>query len=383
MTRVRTYFARVLMHAWAGFLHSQLLILAARVFADVNSVVRLHMEAMGETLDIEMRPNDALFASSYKEAIMHPDGRIDITRSLEDVRQDCHFRGSVRNKAHSIVSLSNCVGGFSGAIQTSELWVGVEHAAAHFEALGRLDELHAWHSRRVAHSTAAADLSVADAHIVFRIADLQQAQTATCAVKDRHSSRWSSADLHLMFDRNTTARTLGMPANSFTAVTHGGHSTPHLQAPCTGDKYVEVFLVNDYSRYADLGVNTEAITVATFNAMQGYYLAATSFDCRINLRLSGIITFVFGTPSAIQQRACNTPDPNIQNAFARTNTACCSSNLPNAGCSNLRQVWCRGVGIRTCWFIRLAVLLTHVVVMHPEYYRLQREPSWVFRRPFR
>jgi len=97
-------------------------------------------------------------------------------------------------------------------------------------------------------------------------------------------------------------------------------------------------MVNDQSRFNALGTATESTTLAIFNAMQTYYGTATS-ACSINLRLAGQITFAFGTPTAIEQRACNTVDPNFVNAYASNHPCCTAGSLPTGTCNQMK-VWC-------------------------------------------
>ena len=92
-------------------------------------------------------------------------------------------------------------------------------------------------------------------------------------------------------------------------------------------KTVEILIVNDAALFGRQGEETEALGTQIFNAMAGFYGEGSGFDCELQLRLVGQLTFRAAMPAQIEQRQCDLPWYHAGVATAANNRCCAAVGL--------------------------------------------------------
>lgn len=237
--------------------------------------LRVSFSALGRNFSIIASRQDDIFADSYAQVHMSADGRI---LSGKRGKPRCHYSGYVEG-TDRLAHFSTC-----GGVLHAYIKPGRQGGSAFEVVYSKEDQK----------------------HVAFDHAHHKPRRPFKCTVGEDHKHESHHDDHHHDGDDHENH--------------HHGDGNPLAHAPsllsageCTGGptKYVDVIIFNDNSHFQKRGIDTEQHSAIIFAyTAAAYYggnysgssyggITGTGFDCRVQLRLIGQLTFRNGDPSGI------------------------------------------------------------------------------------
>lgn len=201
---------------------------------------------------------------------------VKVHRSGNDPRLQCHYQGYVRNESISEFIGHLCSGGLSGSLTINGQKYSIEPAARHISSL----------------SLTPVEPVPKTLHVLVNMQNFDQTQFS-CGVDGEFASS-------PLLSHKKTTRTSSHGDSTGGTETHDHlHDHAHLMH---GDhdhrehtldafnKTIELFIVNDYRRFAMVGEGTEVDSMSVATLMNQYY-SKGGFNPTLSVRLVGQLTF--------------------------------------------------------------------------------------------
>ncbi|KAL6059807.1 Disintegrin and metalloproteinase domain-containing protein 8 [Balamuthia mandrillaris] len=282
--------------------------------------LQLDFSAFGKNFDLKLRKNYELFASNYKELHIDAEGNIIPRDDASYKTTNCFFKGKVVSSEEegkeSWAVINICAG------ESKRATSGLIYAFGEEFSL-----------EPAPHYLRREDSSEEEASIIFRTSDIREDEedaTRTCATMKIHPPI-NSTKVMKRREAQLELRTRELvPKQRFTFLyvspieTFVAHRRfVFFASSCT--RYVAIVLVNDYSRYNSKGSQTESLGAEIMSYVRTRYSSSiVTWDCKIEIRLIGQITFTSANPSGLSYRACNTYDDFLTGL--QTGGTCCGSS---------------------------------------------------------
>jgi hypothetical protein len=267
-----------------------------------------------ETVTLTFRVDTSMFHKGYSEVVVDSAGNV--LETLSNTPPQCYYRGHVigAEAGSSFVHLSAC-----HADKLVHGWVTLDKTQYNIEPLR-------------AHGIAAATEAAGPSHVIFRTQHViaeegEQDSHAKCGVVHTAEEQLKQASMQEEEEEegSKTFRTL--------------MSTGECASAASKIKYSEIVIANDESLFEVMGETMETHSADVFAAAEAIY-TSTGFECDVNLRLKGQVSFRAGAPSDIVARSCGDQVPWLSDLYNNNNAACCSTGV--CGCAQTGTTYCLG-----------------------------------------
>jgi len=297
-----------------------------------GDVMEYELSAMGRTFRLQLTRNTELFADDYQELVMDAQGQVVSRKSKAEVQTDCYWHGTVLGDPDSQVVASTCqdepassspsmMSASSSSSSSSEV-----ELSAHITAFGERLYVEPAYRLEASSSSLSAAASASHRklldyegegppHVVYRMSDYEALMPKSdCGVDHDHAhtaeslSSFSSPPgrkLRAVVQQAHHASQMAMATAQF----NQNSSAIQLMAG-NPNKYVEVGIFHDKSRYDLMGAQTRSHGASVMNVVASMYRlapSATSWSYNIFIRLKLQVVFAtsdpYGTPTMIGAEA--------------------------------------------------------------------------------
>lgn len=250
--------------------------------------INFQFAAFGKYFQLRVRKNFKIFGPNYKEELQINEHGINIstkTRHWSHQSHNCHYIGEIQGEKSSSVAVSTCRGSFSGSLSDNHNTYGIEPASEQLtlKQLSQIKKKMNYHD-------------ITSLHVVF-ITKESNFPFWSCGVKYDNAMDDKNHDIHILNNSQTFVHN----HKSSHGFEYSSRRKSNRFLKQTDQMYVELFIVNDYLRYKELGDEAFDQTAAIINQVYKNYKYSKILDINPSVVLVGQIAWAHGYPSPVDQ----------------------------------------------------------------------------------